>query len=100
MEEEEQLGKEMQELHPQEKDSVMEIVTSWMKRGLEQGRQEGLDHERKILLRLLRKQLGDLDPAVEEQIKSLAADRLEQLAEALFDFSSLADLGTWLQAHH
>jgi len=45
MEEEEQLGEELQELHPQEKGGVMEIVTSWMKKGLEQERQEGLTHE-------------------------------------------------------
>jgi hypothetical protein len=95
MEEEEQLRKALQELHPQEKESVMEIVTSWMKKGLEQG----LQHERKVLLRLLRKRLGDLDPAVEEQVKGLSADRLEALGEALLDFNSLADLGTWLQAH-
>ena len=51
MEEEQQFGAELQELHPQEKESVMEIVTSWMERGLEQGRQEGeqegLDREGK-----------------------------------------------------
>ena len=41
MEEEQQFGAELQELHPQERESVMEIVTSWMERGLEQGRQEG-----------------------------------------------------------
>ena len=74
----------------------MEIVTSWMKRGLEQGRQEG---ERTVLLRQLRKRLGDLDPAAAEQIKGLSADRLEQLGEALFDFTSLADLVEWLQPH-
>ena len=74
----------------------MEIVTSWMERGLEQGRQEG---ERTLLLRLLRKRLGDLDPAVEEQVKGLSAERLEELGEALLDFNSPTDLGAWLQAH-
>ena len=94
IEEEEQFGAELQKLHPQERESVMEIVTSWMERGLEQGRQEGRqgpegqDGERTLLLRQLRKRLGDLDPAVEEQIKSLSADRLEELGEALFDFNS------------
>ena len=37
MEEEQQLGAELQELDPHERENVMEIVTSWMKRGLEQG---------------------------------------------------------------
>ena len=84
----------------------MEIVTSWMERGLEQGlergleqgRQEGLAHERKLVLRLLWKRLDDLDPAVEEQIELLSADRLDQLGEALLDFNSTADLDAWLQS--
>jgi len=80
----------------------MEIVTSWMERGLERGlvhgRQEGLDLERTVLLRQLRKRLRDLDPVVEEQIEALSADRLEQLGEALLDFNSTADLNAWLQS--
>ena len=71
----------------------MEIITSWMEEGLE----KGLDHERKAFLRQLRKRLGNLGPAVETQIEKLSADRLEQLAEALLDFGSVADLEAWLQ---
>ena len=52
-----------------------------------------------MLLRQLRKRLGDLDAAVEEQIEGLSAERLEQLGEALLDFNSLADLDAWLQSH-
>ena len=48
------------------------------------------------MLRLLRKRLGDLDPLVEVRVESLSADRLEELGEALLDFSSLADLDAWL----
>ncbi|MEI8376873.1 MAG: DUF4351 domain-containing protein [Planctomycetota bacterium] len=77
----------------------MEIVTSWMERGLEQGRQEGLVHERKLVLHLLLKRLGNPDAAAESQIENLSADRLEQLGEALLDFNSLADLHAWLQPH-
>ena len=76
----------------------MEIVTSWMRRGLEQGRQEGLAHERVLVLRQLRKRLGDLDPAVKEQIETLSADRLDQLGEALLDFNTRDDLNIWLQS--
>ncbi|MGO8749030.1 MAG: Rpn family recombination-promoting nuclease/putative transposase [Thermoguttaceae bacterium] len=96
MKEEQQFGAELQELDPKEREGVMEIVTSWMERGLEQGRQEG---ERALLLRMLRKRLGDLDPAVEKRIVSLSADHLGQLGEALFDFNLSADLDAWLQSH-
>jgi flagellar biosynthesis/type III secretory pathway protein FliH len=99
-EEEKQFEAELQKLPQKEKEGVMEIITSWMEKGLEQGRQEGRQEgERTVLLRQLRKRLGDLDPAMEEQIKGLPADRLEELGEALFDFNSLADLDAWLKAH-
>ena len=103
MEEEQQFGAELHELNPQERESVMEIVTSWMERGLEQGRQRDWSRaggrSAQLLLRLLRKRLGDLDSAVEEQIAGLSADRLEQLGEALLDFNLPAELDAWLQSH-
>ena len=95
MKEEQQFGAELEELDPKEREGVMEIVTSWMEKGLEQG----LDRERKLVLHQLRKRLGDLDPAAEEEIASLSADRLEQLGEALLDFNLPADLDAWLQSH-
>jgi hypothetical protein len=96
IEERKQFGAELQELHLKEKESVMEIITSWMEEGLEQGRQEG---EYTVLLRQLRKLLGDLDPALVAEIKGLSSDRLEELGEALLDFNSLSDLKAWLEAH-
>ncbi len=51
-----------------------------------------------MLLRQLRKRLGDLDAAVEAQIEGLAIERLEQLGEALLDFNSRADLDAWLHS--
>ena len=103
MEEEQEFGAELQELSPQEREGVMEIVTSWMERGLKQGRQEGRQESRQegartVLLRQLRKRLGDLDAAVEAQIEGLAIERLEQLGEALLDFNSRADLDAWLHS--
>ena len=77
----------------------MEIVTSWMEEGLQQGRREGLDRERRLIQRLLCKQLGNLVPAAETQIANLSADQIEQLGEALFDFASPADLNAWLDTH-
>ena len=69
----------------------MEIVTSWMEKGLEKG-------ERKMVLRLLRKRLGGLDRALEQRIEALPAEAIERLGEALLDFNRLDDLHAWLQA--
>ena len=74
----------------------MEIVTSWMKKGLEQGREQG---ERTLVLRQLRKRLGVLDRGTEERIEALAPEAIERLGDALLDFSRRDDLESWLHAH-
>jgi Domain of unknown function (DUF4351) len=75
----------------------MQIVTSWMEegieKGLEQGRQEG---EKIIVLRQLSRRLGPLPRAVQQHIGRLSTDGLENLADALLDFRSIADLEAWL----
>jgi hypothetical protein len=90
----------LQELHPQEREDVMEIVTSWEKRGVAKGLAQGLEQgKRELVLRLLRKQVGDLDAAAQEQIESLSAKRLEKLGEALLSFAGPEDLDAWLRSN-
>jgi Domain of unknown function (DUF4351) len=40
--------------------------------------------------------VGPLDQATESQIRSLPLSRLEDLGEALLEFSQLSDLSDWL----
>ena len=63
-------------------------------RGIEEGRQEG---ERLVILKLLKRRLGELSPETTQRIQSLSVNQLENLSEALLDFSSMADLLNWLQ---
>ena len=78
----------------------MEIVTSWMREGIQQGLQQGKHEEALMLvLRLLRRRVGPLDAAYEEQIRRLSLEALEDLSEALLDFTQVTDAATWLQAH-
>jgi hypothetical protein len=58
---------------------------------LEQGVQKG------ILQRLISRRFGELEPQVNERIQRLAIFQLEDLGEALLDFSNAADLAAWLQ---
>ena len=81
---------------PEQQERVMEIVTSWMRQGIEQGIEQG---RRSLILRLLAKQVGTLEPDTEARIHKLSGSQLESLAEALLDFSSRSDLTTWLDAH-
>ena len=93
MEEKGEFEAGIEELVPQEKEGVMKIVTSWMREGLEQG----LGHARNVLLRQLRKRLGELDGDVTLKVEALPPEELEQLGEALLDFTCRADLDAWLE---
>ncbi|MEB3361774.1 MAG: DUF4351 domain-containing protein, partial [Synechococcaceae cyanobacterium] len=64
--------------------------------GRQQGRQEG---EAALTLRLLNRRCGPLTDATTAQIQALQIDKLEALADALFDFQDPADLSAWLAAH-
>ncbi len=75
---------------PQEKEKVMQIVTSWMRDGIKQGRRE-------MLLEMLTYRTGQLEPEVENRVRELPEDKLDKLAKALFDFSSQTDLTSWLE---
>jgi len=63
-------------------------------RGLEKGLQQG---EQSLILRLLKRRIGELSPAMVQQIQSLSLVQLESLGEALLDFTSTDDLVAWLQ---
>jgi predicted transposase/invertase (TIGR01784 family) len=62
-------------------------------RGLARGRTEG---EQALILKLLTRKLGSIDPQLQSQINNLKLDRVESLGEALLDFTSSADLENWL----
>ncbi|WP_413163640.1 DUF4351 domain-containing protein [Capilliphycus salinus ALCB114379] len=62
-----------------------------------QGLQEGLEEGRTLILRLLTRKFGELDPEIPFQIESLSLEQLEALSEVLFDCSSLAELTRWLR---
>ena len=49
-----------------------------------------------VVKRLLSKRFGNLTPQLQQQISQLSVDQLEDLSEALLDFSSIQDLHTWL----
>ena len=64
--------------------------------GKQEGRQEG---EKNLILRLLHRRIGEIDALLIERIIGLSIEQLENLGEALLDFSSVADLEAWLTQH-
>ena len=100
MEEEQEFRAELNKLEPQRREYIMEIVTGWMEKGMEKGMDEGTKQgKRDLVLRLLRKRFGSLELDAEDRIDQLSGQQLDQLAEALLDFSALSDLTSWLDVH-
>jgi predicted transposase/invertase (TIGR01784 family) len=65
--------------------------------GREQGREQGREEEaRSLVLRQLNRRVGNLPESVRSHIATLTLTQLEELGEALLEFSSLLDLEAWL----
>ena len=73
-----------------------EILQEGVQQGIQQGIQQG---EVTLTLRLLTRRLGSVPPQLRSQIQQLSTTQVEDLGEALLDFSSTQDLVDWLQTH-
>ncbi len=68
---------------------------------LQKGEQKGKKQEAlALILRQLPRRIGPVTPQLQEQIRSLSVPQLEDLGEALLDFSSETDLINWLATQH
>lgn len=64
---------------------------------LQKGEERGKKQEAlQLILRQLTRRLGAIEPAIEQQIRTLSITQLEELAEALLDFTSHSDLVNFL----
>ncbi|MBD2680929.1 DUF4351 domain-containing protein [Nostoc paludosum FACHB-159] len=62
----------------------------------EQAKQEGREEEgQNLILRLLNRRFGEIDARLIQQVQGLSIEQLENLGEALLDFTTVADLETW-----
>lgn len=85
-----------QELEADDQELIMRLEPLYQRdreQAKEEGRQKG---EQDLILRLLNRRIGEIDASLIERIKGLSIEQLENLGEALLDFSSVADLETWL----
>lgn len=100
--EQQQFEAEFGRIEPSKQEDVMEIVTSWMeegiRQGIQQGQAEGSQREaQSFALRLLRRKFGEIASELEHQVRALSVTQLEELGEATLDFSTIADVVTWLE---
>lgn len=77
-------------------EEVREMAMTAAQALLEQGRQEG---QEATVLHQLRRRCGDLPAALQERVHRLSASQLMELADALLDFTNVADAEGWLIAH-
>jgi predicted transposase YdaD len=61
------------------------------------GRREGRTEEgQALILRQLTRRVGNVPMEAESRVKALPLERLEDLGEALLDFTQIGDLLAWL----
>jgi Domain of unknown function (DUF4351)/Putative transposase, YhgA-like len=76
----------------EQKEEALVIVTDWMERGMELGKEE-------MILRQLKHRVGVLTSQEEKQIKALSVSQLDELGEALLDFADKNDFINWMAQH-
>jgi len=78
-------------------DAMLEGVQIGKQEGLQIGKQEGLQRQVAMLLRQLTRKFGKISPRIKSQISKLSVAQLEDLAEAIFDLQTSADLSAWIK---
>ena len=83
----------------------MQLTNPWIeagkREGLQQGRNEGRhEGEAELVLKQLARRLGALSAAQEKSIRKLPLTKIEELGEALLEFTSRADFVRWLRLNN
>lgn len=91
------LEREFQEdLQRFEQERQMQYITSIERMAMQEGSKQ---EARSLVLRLLTRRVGSIPESLQTQIEALPLAQLEDLGEALLEFSRSEDLESWLQAH-
>jgi hypothetical protein len=77
---------------PEEKEDAMPLISSIKREGIHDGQE-------RMLVRQINRRFGTVNQEIIAKLEVLASDQLEELGEALFDFTSLADVEAWLAQH-
>ena len=77
----------------QESVIYQDIKAQGVLEGVQSGKQQG---KADLVLRLLKRRIGEIEANDETRINILSEEQLEALGEALLDFSSYDELSSWL----
>jgi hypothetical protein len=85
---------------PEEEDLMMQLSPLFLEKlqaaelvGEQRGEVKG---QQELVFRQLKRRVGNISIDLETRIKTLPLAQLEELGEALLDFSSISDLEFWL----
>ncbi len=79
-------------IEPEERELIMQLSPLYLEK-IQAAERVG---EARMVLRLLNSRFGAVEDRSADRIRQLNVSQLENLGEALLDFTSLADLETWL----
>jgi predicted transposase YdaD len=58
-----------------------------------------LEEGERLVLKLLIRKLGNINPEIRSRVNSLTIEQLESLGEDLLDFTQMSDILAWLDTH-
>jgi hypothetical protein len=79
-----------------EEERKMPLISPTEQLAMERGEERGFEREKQLVIRLIKRKLGEISSETESQIKALNIDDVEKLGEDLFDLTSINDLQSWL----
>ena len=93
-------NQELEELHKQEifiGDRRGEVILA-KQEGLKEGEEQGkIQQAIKHILRLARRTLGEVSPEIQARIQQLSLEKLDLLAEEIFELTTMENLENWLE---
>ena len=93
-------NQELEELHKQEifiGDRQGEVILA-KQEGLKEGEEQGkIQQAIKQVLRLARRTLGEVSPEIQARIQQLSLEKLDLLAEEIFELTTMENLENWLE---
>ena len=89
-----------QDLEEEDRELIMRLEPLYQRdreQAKQEGREEGIiDGEKRLVIRQLNRRIGEIDASLIERVQGLSIEQLENLGEALLDFSNVTDLEAWL----
>jgi hypothetical protein len=73
--------------------NTQDIVQTWRREAIQEGVEQGVERERKLLLRLLRRRFGaEVDGEMERRVAAAPVEQVEVWAEQVLSAATLAEL--------